>query len=217
MSGNSSQFVTVITDVFNDFIDLCIGYTSISDIGDGTLKGAVRNLQTNKAPTNHASVSTGYGVAETTKYGHTKVVNGLTSNTFVNGEALAAYQGYVLKDLIDNPEKEGFGYGTCSTAASTAAKTATLTDYDLVQNGICSIKFTNDVPANATLSINSKTAKAIYYRGAAITANVIEAGDTVTFVYNTYYHVLSIDKAPKLVVSSSEPSTKTADMVWIGD
>jgi len=89
----------------------------------------------------------------------------------------------------------GFGYGTCSTAEATAAKTATLSDYTLSKNGVISIKFTNSVPANATLSINSKTAKSIYYKGAAITANVIQAGDVATFVYNgSYYHLIAIDR-----------------------
>lgn len=100
---------------------------------------------------------------------------------------------------IDNnttytPQRLGFGYGTCTTAAATAAKTATLNSYALITGGIVAIKFDNDVPANATLNIASKGAKAIYYKGAAITAGVIKAGDTVTMVYSTYYHVLSIDR-----------------------
>ena len=100
------------------------------------------------------------------------------------------------------PQKLGFGYGTCSTAAATAAKVATLTNYELVTNGYVSIKFTYAVPANATLSINSKTAKAIYYKGAAITANIIKAGDTATFVYNgSQYHLVAIDNIISRVVA----------------
>ena len=57
------------------------------------------------------------------------------------------------------------------------------------------IKFTNAVPANATLNINSKGAKAIYYRGRAITANIIQAGDIALFVYNgSQYHLITIDR-----------------------
>ena len=92
------------------------------------------------------------------------------------------------------PVKLGFGYETCDTAAATAAKTAALSSYALNTNGIVSVKFTNAVGAGATLNINSKGAKAIYYRGAAITAGVIEAGDTATFIYSTYYHLVSIDR-----------------------
>ena len=92
------------------------------------------------------------------------------------------------------PVKLGFGYGTCNTAAATAAKTASISSYTLTTGGIVSIHFDNDVPANATLNISSKGAKAIYHRGAAITANVIKAGDTATFVYSTYYHLIAIDR-----------------------
>jgi hypothetical protein len=92
------------------------------------------------------------------------------------------------------PVKLGFGYATCSTAAATAAKTASLSSYALTAGGIVAVKFTNAVQANATLNINSKGAKAIYYKNVAITDGVIKAGDTVTMIYSTYYHVLSIDR-----------------------
>lgn len=88
----------------------------------------------------------------------------------------------------------GQGYGTCTTAAATAAKVVTLSSYVATPGGIVSVKFSYDVPASATMNINSKGAKAIYYRGAAITAGVIKAGDTATFIYSTYYHLISIDR-----------------------
>lgn len=88
----------------------------------------------------------------------------------------------------------GQGYGTCATAAATTAKAVTLSNYTLITGGIVAVKFTYDVPASATLNINSKGAKAIYYKGAAITADVIKAGDVATFIYNgSQYHLLSID------------------------
>lgn len=92
------------------------------------------------------------------------------------------------------PPKLGFGYAVCSTAAATAAKAASISSYALTAGGIVAVKFTNAVPAGATLNISSKGAKAIHYKGAAITAGVIKAGDTVTMIYSTYYHVLSIDR-----------------------
>ena len=93
------------------------------------------------------------------------------------------------------PAKLGFGYATCSTAASTTAKTASLSNYELVTNGVVSVKFTYDVPASATLNINSKGAKSIYHRGSTIKANIIKSGDIATFIYNgTYYHLVAIDK-----------------------
>lgn len=55
----------------------------------------------NKAPKSHASSANTYGVGTTANYGHNKVINDLTHTAFANGEALAAYQGKILKDLID--------------------------------------------------------------------------------------------------------------------
>ena len=78
----------------------------------------------------------------------------------------------------------GFGYGTCITAASTTAKTVSMYGYKLTKGGIVSIKFAYNVPADATLNINNTGAKPIYYNGSAITANIIKAGDTATFVEN---------------------------------
>lgn len=95
-----------------------------------------------------------------------------------------------------SPEGLGFGYGICETAAATAAKTATLASYTLVKNSIVAVKFTNSVPANSTLNINSKGAKPIFYRGSAIVAGVINAGDVATFIYDgTNYIYLGTDNA----------------------
>ena len=150
-----------------------------------------------KAPTSHASSATTYGVGTTANYGHVKVINGLTQSAYANGEALSAYQGKVLNDKIAAiiPAALGFGKGTCGTAAATAAKAVTLSGYNLVAGGIIAVKFTYAVPASATLNVNSKGAKSIYYRGAAITAGIIDAGDTAVFIYNgTQYDLLTTDK-----------------------
>ena len=69
--------------------------------------------------------------------------------------------------------------------------------------------FINAVPANAIININSKGAKAIYHRGAKITAGIIEAGDTATFIYNgSYYHLLTVDKG---MGSNELPEVTTTD------
>lgn len=115
------------------------------------------------------------------------------NSTRVTGGCWDMVYGYDTNTTY-SPPKLGFGYGTCTTAAATAAKTASISSYTLTAGGIVAIKFANDVPAGATLNISSKGAKAIYYKGAAITAGVIKAGDTVTMIYSTYYHVLSIDR-----------------------
>lgn len=120
-----------------------------------------------------------------------------------------------------SPYSLGFGYGTCTTAAATAAKVASISSsYKLVAGGIVSIKFSNDVPANATLNVNSRGAKAIYHRGAAITAGVIKAGNTATFVYSTYYHLISIDRdesgddLPSVTASDNGKFLRVVNGAW---
>lgn len=114
--------------------------------------------------------------------------------------------------------KLGHGYGTCSTAAATTAKTVSLSSYTLTTGGIVAIKFTYDVPANATLNINSKGAKAIYYKGAKIPAGVIKAGDIATFIYSSYYHLISIDNSSHIghthtvTTANAAPHTHTHDV-----
>ncbi|WMJ78510.1 MULTISPECIES: hypothetical protein [unclassified Sedimentibacter] len=54
-----------------------------------------------KAPKSHASTGTTYGVGTTSNYGHVKTINSLTQSSHANGTALSAYQGKVLKDLVD--------------------------------------------------------------------------------------------------------------------
>ena len=55
------------------------------------------------------------------------------------------------------------------------------------------MKFTYAVPASATMNINSKGAKSIYYNGAAITAGIINADDLAVFMYDgTQYHLIYI-------------------------
>ena len=53
-----------------------------------------------KAPTNHASSATTYGIGTTSAYGHCMTINGLTQSSHANGKALSAYQGYVLNQSI---------------------------------------------------------------------------------------------------------------------
>lgn len=89
----------------------------------------------------------------------------------------------------------GQGTGYCSTSSSTAAKVVSLLNYNLVEGGVVSVEFVYSVPASATMNINSKGAKSIYYRGKAITENIIKGGDRATFIYySSRYHLISVDR-----------------------
>ena len=92
-------------------------------------------------------------------------------------------------------ERMGFGYGTCGTAASTKAKTVSMSGYKLTKGGIVSIKFKHDVLSDATLNISRMGDKPIYYKGSDITGDIIKAGDRATFIYDgTNYNLISLDR-----------------------
>jgi hypothetical protein len=101
----------------------------------------------------------------------------------------------VAKSDIINLGISDTGYGTCTTAESTVAKTATLNNYILAAGNVVSIKFDYAVPANATLNINSTGAKSIYYKDKAIINGIICTGEIATFIYDgTKYHLISLDR-----------------------
>ena len=134
------------------------------------------------------------------RYGTTGVSTSSTTSGWTAGAVtIFVYDGTNwVRDYWSNTTYSqaglGQGYGTCSTAADTAAKVVTLADYALTKNGIVSVKFTYNVPANATMNINDKGAKSIYYKGAALKAGIISAGDTATFIYDgTQYNLIGID------------------------
>ena len=86
------------------------------------------------------------------------------------------------------------GFCSCSTAASTAAKTASLTGFQLKTGSTVHVTFTNaNSKASATLNINSTGAKTIKWNGQSLTATESPwaAGECVTFVYDGYYWVVS--------------------------
>lgn len=84
---------------------------------------------------------------------------------------------------------------TCDTAEATVAKVAALSNFTLVTGSRVTVLFTYALPANATLNVNGTGAKPIWFNGAAITAGVIPAGASVTFIYDgTNYLVITSNK-----------------------
>lgn len=165
----------------------------------------VRNVST--------GISTSYGVGTILSliYDSSQKASVYVNNTSTEYTGCWKIADYDSNSTYTN-QSLGNGYGVCETEASTTAKTATLTDYALVNNGFVSVKFTYDVPANATLSINGKSAKNIYYNGAKIVNGIIKAGDLATFVYgDSKYQLVSIDTQ---VIS---PSSSTDSHIAVFD
>ena len=168
---------------------------------DETIGGTSYHTYWQVAPT---SSNTVYGIA--IKDGNLYQVKSVN-----NTKTVRAY------DKDDNTtytqEKLGQGYGTCTTAEATAAKAVSLTNYELVTNGIIAVKFSYGLCASATLNVNSKGAKPIYIQGAAVTsttAKEVLAGDIALFMYDgSQYQFLCSDRLNKESITGLSISGKT--------
>ena len=101
-------------------------------------------------------------------------------------------------DLENKPDNAAYGQGIVQAEINntTTSIAVTFGGYSQKTGGAVSLRFKNNVPAGAKLNINGKGSKPIWYRGAALTAGVIKAGDRCLFMYNAngYYHLLANDR-----------------------
>ena len=104
-------------------------------------------------------------------------------------------------DLTNKPVNADFGQGLVRTTVNNTAGATDIavpfTGYAAVTGGVVSLCFKRAVPADATLNINSQGAKPILYKGSALTAGVIKAGDRCVFMYNSTtdsYYLLANDR-----------------------
>ncbi len=95
---------------------------------------------------------------------------------------------------ITDQAQVGNGFGTCDTAATTAAKTATIANFVLKKNGIVAIRFTKAVSvAGATLNVSGTGAKPILYQGSAIQPSVIRPNTTAIMQYDgTNWNIIGL-------------------------
>ena len=205
-AGTAAKVATVVSGNFTLFTGarIIVKFTNANSVASPTL-----NVNST-------------GAKSMKRYGTTAMSTGTTTTGWVAGAVQAfTYDGtYWVSDYWNNTTYSnaslGQGYGTCSTAAATAAKVVTLSSYAATAGGIVSVKFTYDVPASATMNINSKGAKNIYYRGAAIVAGVIQAGDIGVFMYDgTQYHLLTVDRTTNIIYVGPDEPTDPNVKVWI--
>ena len=106
----------------------------------------------------------------------------------------------------------GFGYGVCSTAGGTAAKTVSMTNTVLKHGGIISVRFQNAFTASSpTLSVNGSAAKPIKLFGDAIPLGKVKNNTIlVMFFDGTNFNVIGIESqtaaAPTGFVDLALPS-----------
>ena len=88
----------------------------------------------------------------------------------------------------------GFGYGECSTAGATAAKTVSITNTVLTPGGIIAANFVNAFTASSpTLSVNGSAAKPIKLYGNAMPMGKVHANTILVMYYDgTQLNVIGI-------------------------
>ena len=102
-------------------------------------------------------------------------------------------------------------YGTCSTAAGTVAKVVSCAGFALVTGIEITVKFTvTNTASSPTLNVNSTGAKAIYYKGAAITAGYLAANKIYKFVYDGSYWQLVGDVDSNTTYTAMTQAVATA-------
>lgn len=102
---------------------------------------------------------------------------------------------YTAQQIIQDMATAGCGFGTCSTAATTAAKTVAISNFLLLRNGIIAVRFTAGIQvAAATLNVNSQGAKPIYMpNGEPVQPGDIRAGQTAMMAYDgSHWNITSI-------------------------
>ena len=88
----------------------------------------------------------------------------------------------------------GFGYGACSTAGATAAKTVSMTNTVLTPGGIIAVNFQNAFTASSpTLSVNGSAAKPIKLYGNAMPMGKVHNNTILVMYYDgTQFNVIGI-------------------------
>lgn len=88
----------------------------------------------------------------------------------------------------------GYGYGECSTAGATAAKTVSITNTVLTPGGIIAVNFVNAFTASSpTLSVNGSAAKAIKLYGNAMPMGKVHNNTILVMNYDgTQFNVIGI-------------------------
>ena len=88
----------------------------------------------------------------------------------------------------------GYGYGECSTAGATQAKTVSMTNTVLTPGGIIAVNFVNAFTASSpTLSVNGSAAKPIKLYGNAMPMGKVHANTILVMYYDgTQFNVIGI-------------------------
>lgn len=148
----------------------------------GILDRATANAPSQTVPKANGSASAG------TEAGYSRGDHVHPLQTSVSGNAGTADRWKTarkINGLSVQGDADRADYGTCPTAAATAAKTVSCAGFALVTGAAITVRFTvTNTAADPTLNVNNTGAKPVSYRGKAIAAGYLAAGRTYEFRYN---------------------------------
>ena len=155
------------------------GTLTDSEAGDGSRSGAYKTAEAARQAAYEANEGTSESSGDDSRWDAYKEAEAQRQSNFETAEAT---RNAGMAPLV--------GIFGCSTAAGTATKEVTISNYVLTNGGAFKVKFTYANSASSpTLKINSETAKAIVFNGAEASAdNTWGAGEVVEFYYDPSYN-----------------------------
>lgn len=167
-------------------VDSAMSSTSTNPVQNKVVNTAISG----RAPTNHRSTATSYGLGTTGYYGHVKTINALTQNSHLDGTALAAYQGYVLNqsistlsDTISGKANTSHSHGNITSGGDITSNVAIANGDRLIINDESASKL-----ANSSITFDGSTTTSLLSRkGTWTTAQTLfQILFPVGSVYATY-------------------------------
>lgn len=138
-NGSGVSSITDRREIINSslsFVPTPTYDTGLSTTSTNAVQNRVVTTQlNNKAPIDHAAIHTGYGVGTPSDYGHVRTINDLNQSSFSSGDALSAYQGYVLKHSIDTLSSTVSGKANTSHAHGNITSGGDITTNATIANG----------------------------------------------------------------------------------
>lgn len=110
----------------------------------------------------------------------------------------------------------GFGYGVCTTAGATAAKSVSIDNTVLTPGGVISVNFTNAFTvSNPTLSVNGSAPKPIKLYGSAMPMWKVRDNTILTMNYDgTQFNVTSINSKSSLAPTGFVDLALPSGLLW---
>lgn len=231
LTTNIEQLSTNLDNNVDNLLSQISSETNARQNADSTLQSAITSETNTRATADNnlqTQISANTTAISTEKNNRTDADSTLQSNIDAEASTRASADTNLQTQITTNKSnisnKFISGYGTCSTAASTATKIVTIADtnWQLKVGTIIGIYFsTSNTASNVTLNVNNTGAKSIWYNNSKYTGNNTcvtgVAGSVIFYMYNGTYWVwlsnssnLNTDTIPAISWTASATATKTA-------